>query len=196
MPPGPESRTAANKYYLNLNVVGEWERNTDDVVWLCPPLSVFFSKCILLGTWHNEVRYCLAHSAKAFLGQDTAKHVVPRHLYFPLFPEDFFWKKCYLLLINFPLSSEANFRKEVKNSAVLSSVFPMTPDSKCFFCTSSSSNLGKQSGGSFLMAEADSLLILPVISSSFSLHFLQSSYITKLSRSIVWLTLQSAFLYN
>lgn len=86
-----------------------------------------FPKCILLGAWHIEVRYCLAHS-KGFSWARHSKACCARDIScFPLFPDDFFWKKCYLLLINLPLSSETNFRKEIKSIAI--TVFQLTHDS-------------------------------------------------------------------
>lgn len=71
-------------------------------------------------------------------------------------------------------------RNKIQYFQLLPSILPMTQAAKCFSCASLSLNLVKQSGVSFMMAEVDSLLSLPVTLSSFSLHFSQSSYITKL----------------
>lgn len=103
-------------WILHLNVLGEW--GDIKMMWCdCTSSTEYiFPKCILLGARHTDVRYCLAHSKGFSWLRRSQAHCAWDFSCFPFFISRWLQVKCYLLLLNLPLSSETNFRKEIKNS--------------------------------------------------------------------------------
>lgn len=147
------------------------------MAWLYSPHFPPSAFCLGCGIHIWDIAW---HIPKTFLGQDAAKHVRLETFHVSLY-----FQMCWNKMLSFSNKLAIVFRGKFQERnkklylQLLSSMSPMTQTGKCFLCTSLSSNLVKQLGVSFMMA-VDSLLILSVTSSSFSLHFSQSSYVTNL----------------